>query len=83
MRRASLKLLNIFVPLENNLRKTLEKLKNPDLNDSKFVMENFGVGGVCEPSSIALAGEGSFNIRKISYNGVNSGYFSIRKLFSN
>jgi cobalt-precorrin 5A hydrolase len=61
----------IHVPLKIISEMDLKKYKNPDLNDSEFVMENFGVGGVCEPSSLITAGENSTLIlRKTPYNGV-------------
>jgi len=61
----------IHVPLKIISEMDIKKYENPDLNDSEFVMENFGIGGVCEPSSLIAAGENSTLIlRKTPYNGV-------------
>jgi cobalt-precorrin 5A hydrolase len=59
------------IPLEIISEKSLKNFENPDLNDSDFVMNKFGIGGVCEPSSLIAAGDNSFLIfRKTPYNGV-------------
>ena len=59
------------IPLEIISEKSLKNFKNPDLNDSDFVKNKFGVGGVCEPSSLIAAGNDSILIfRKTPYNGV-------------
>lgn len=59
------------IPLEIISKKSLKNFKNPDLNDSDFVKNKFGVGGVCEPSSLIAAGDDSILIfRKTPYNGV-------------
>jgi cobalt-precorrin 5A hydrolase len=59
------------IPLEIISEKAMKNFKNDDLSRSNFVMEKFGVPGVCEPSSLIAAGKGSTLIfRKSSYNGV-------------
>ena len=59
------------IPLEIISEKSIKNFKNPDLNDSDFVKNKFGVGGVCEPSSLIAAGNDSILIfRKTPYNGV-------------
>jgi cobalt-precorrin 5A hydrolase len=59
------------LPLEIISEELLKNFKYPDLTESTFVMDKFGVQGVCEPSSLISAGEGSTLIfRKTSYNGV-------------
>jgi len=61
----------IQVPLKIINETEIKKYENPDLNNSDFVKEKFGVGGVCEPSSLIAAGENSVLIlRKTAYNGV-------------
>lgn len=63
--------LELGVPLEIIPEELLEDFKSPDLNGSDFVMEMFGVLGVCEPSSLIAAGDESTLIfRKTAYNGV-------------
>jgi len=59
------------IPLEVISEKAIKNFKNPDLDDSDFVKNKFGVGGVCEPSSLIAAGDDSILIfRKTPYNGV-------------
>lgn len=59
------------LPLEVIPDQTLKRYENPDLTYSDFVMDKFGVGGVCEPSALIAAGHGSRLIfRKTIYNGV-------------
>jgi len=59
------------IPLEIISDELMKNFKNNDLSHSDFVMEKFGVPGVCEPSSLIAAGDGSTLIlRKTSYNGV-------------
>lgn len=59
------------IPLEIISDKLMKNFKNDDITSSDFVMEKFGVPGVCEPSSLIAAGKGSTLIfRKKSYNGV-------------
>lgn len=49
----------------------IKDFKNNDISSSDFVIEKFGVPGVCEPSSLIAAGEESTLIfRKTVYNGV-------------
>jgi cobalt-precorrin 5A hydrolase len=49
----------------------IKEFKNKDINCSDFVNEKFGLPGICEPSSLIAAGEGSDLIfRKTPYNGV-------------
>jgi cobalt-precorrin 5A hydrolase len=63
--------LELGVPLEIIPEELLKDFKSPDLNGSDFVMEMFGVLGVCEPSSLIAAGDESTLIfRKTAYNGV-------------
>jgi cobalt-precorrin 5A hydrolase len=59
------------IPLEIISEESLKNFKNPDLNESDFVKNKFGVVGVCEPSSLIAAGDDSILIfRKTPYNGV-------------
>jgi len=59
------------IPLEIIPEESLKNYYNPDLTASDFVMEKFGVLGVCEPASILSAGNDSTLIlRKTAYNGV-------------
>ncbi|MDD3985507.1 MAG: cobalt-precorrin 5A hydrolase [Methanobacterium sp.] len=59
------------IKLEIISENLLKNYKNLDLNNSDFVKEKFGVGGVCEPSSLIAAGNDSLLIfKKTSYNGV-------------
>ena len=59
------------IPLEIISTKSLKNFKNPDLYESDFVKNKFGVVGVCEPSSLISAGDDSILIfRKTPYNGV-------------
>ena len=61
----------LHIPLEIISEKSIKNFKNPDLNDSDFVKNKFGVGGVCEPSALIAAGNDSILIfRKTPYNGV-------------
>ena len=63
--------LYLDIPLEIVSEGLLKKFKYPYLTESTFVMDKFGLKGVCEPSSLISAGEGSTLIfRKTSYNGV-------------
>lgn len=49
----------------------LKNFTHPDMNDSEFVKSKFGIGGVCEPSSLIEAGKNSrLLLRKTSYDGV-------------
>lgn len=58
-------------PLKVVSESTLKKFTNPDMNDSEFVKSKFGIGGVCEPSSLIEAGKNSrLILRKSSYDGV-------------
>jgi len=58
-------------PLKIISESALKEFTNPDLNDSEFVKSKFGIGGVCEPSSLIEAGINSkLILRKSSYNGV-------------
>jgi len=59
------------IPLEIVPNKLIKDFKNNDITSSDFVIEKFGLPGVCEPSSLIAAGEGSNLIfRKTPYNGV-------------
>jgi cobalt-precorrin 5A hydrolase len=59
------------VPLEIIPEDVLKDFKHPDLKVSDFVMEKFGVPGVCEPSALIAAGANSTLIyRKTIINGV-------------
>jgi cobalt-precorrin 5A hydrolase len=63
------KILNI--PLKIISESALKIFKNPDMNDSEFVRSKFGIGGVCEPSSLIEAGKNArLILRKSSYDGV-------------
>ena len=63
--------LELNIPLEIISEKQLKNFNYPDLSESAFVMDNFGVVGVCEPSALIAAGDSSILIfRKTSYNGV-------------
>lgn len=63
--------LKLNIPLEFISEQSIKEYENPDLTNSEFVMEKFGVGGVCEPSALIAAGHNSELIfRKTSYNGV-------------
>lgn len=58
-------------PLKIISESALKKFTNPDMNDSEFVKSKFGIGGVCEPSSLIEAGERSkLILKKSSYDGV-------------
>lgn len=59
------------IPLEIIPKESLKNFNNTDLAHSDFVMEKFGVFGVCEPSSLLAAGNDSTLIfRKTVYDGV-------------
>lgn len=59
------------LPLEIVPTKLIKDFNNEDINYSNFVIEKFGVPGVCEPSSLIAAGEDSNLIfKKTPYNGV-------------
>jgi cobalt-precorrin 5A hydrolase len=59
------------LPLEIIPANLIKDFKNNDISSSDFVIEKFGVPGVCEPSSLIAAGEESTLIfRKTVYNGV-------------
>lgn len=59
------------LPLDVISEQSLKTYENPDLTISDFVKIKFGVGGVCEPSALISAGQGSRLIfRKTAYNGV-------------
>lgn len=63
--------VQLGLPLEVIDEQSLKIYKNPDLTSSDFVMDKFGVGGVCEPSALISAGQGSKLIfRKTACNGV-------------
>ncbi|AEG19408.1 cobalt-precorrin 5A hydrolase [Methanobacterium paludis] len=52
-------------------KKVLKEFKHPDCSKSDFVMEKFGVPGVCEPSALIAAGTNSQLIyKKTAFNGV-------------
>ncbi|MTK63233.1 MAG: cobalt-precorrin 5A hydrolase [Methanobacterium sp.] len=58
-------------PLKIISESELKNFTNPDMNDSEFVKSKFGIGGVCEPSSLIEAGKNSrLLLRKFSYDGV-------------
>lgn len=58
-------------PLEIVPAKLIKDFTNNDISCSDFVIEKFGLPGVCEPSALITAGEGSNLIfRKTPYNGV-------------
>ncbi len=58
-------------PLKIISESELKNFTNPDTNDSEFVKSKFGIGGVCEPSSLIEAGKNSrLILRKTSYEGV-------------
>lgn len=62
---------NLQMPLKIISESDLKNYKNPDLNNSDFVRSKFGLGGVCEPSSLIAAGEDAILIfRKTAYDGV-------------
>ena len=45
--------------------------QNEECSESDFVMKQFGVKGVCEPSALIANGNGSHLIfKKTAYNGV-------------
>jgi cobalt-precorrin 5A hydrolase len=59
------------INLDIVLLKNIKSLKSSQCTFSEFVEENFGVGGVCEPSALISAGKGSQLIfKKTAYNGV-------------
>ncbi len=59
------------IPLEIIPEELLKDFEHPDIITSDFVMEKFGVPGVCEPSALIAAGINSNLIyRKTSFNGV-------------
>jgi cobalt-precorrin 5A hydrolase len=59
------------LPLEIIPDKLLKNFTNKDISTSEFVVEKFGIPGVCEPTSLIAAGEDSTLIfRKTIYNGV-------------
>ena len=59
------------LPLEIIPNNSIKYFKSEDIKISDFVIDKFGLPGVCEPSSLIAAGEGSNLIfRKTSYNGV-------------
>lgn len=63
--------LKLGIPLELISEKSIKEYENTDLTSSEFVMEKFGVGGVCEPSALIAAGDNSELIfKKTPYNGV-------------
>jgi len=63
--------LKFGVPLEIIPEDLLKEFKYPNMTGSDFVMKKFGVMGVCEPSALIAAGDGSSLIfRKTPYNGV-------------
>ena len=58
-------------PLKIVPTSTLKNFTNPDMINSEFVKSKFGIGGVCEPSSLIEAGKNSkLILRKSSYDGV-------------
>jgi cobalt-precorrin 5A hydrolase len=58
-------------PLKIISESELKNFTNPDMNDSEFVRSKFGIGGVCEPSSLIEAGKNSrLLLRKTSHDGV-------------
>ncbi len=62
---------NFALPLEIIPDKFFKNLINTDISTSEFVVEKFGIPGVCEPSSLIAAGKDSTLIfRKTVYNGV-------------
>jgi len=59
------------IPLKIISENKIKEYTNPDMTYSDFVMTKFGVGGVCEPSSLIEAGKNSeLILRKTSFNGV-------------
>jgi cobalt-precorrin 5A hydrolase len=59
------------LPLEIVPTKLIKDFKNDDITYSDFVIEKFGLPGICEPSSLIAAGEDSNLIfKKTPYNGV-------------
>jgi len=58
-------------PLKIISESALKEFTNPDMNDSEFVKSKFGIGGVCEPSSLIESGKNSkLILRKSTYDGV-------------
>ena len=59
------------IPLEIISRTVLEEYKSDEYDDSPFVKETFGIGGVCQPCALISAGENSnLILKKMAYNGV-------------
>lgn len=59
------------LPLEIISKNVLKNFKHPDCSKSDFVMQKFGLIGVCEPSALIAAGQGSKLIfKKTAFNGV-------------
>ena len=59
------------IPLEIIPHHVLKDFKSNEYDDSPFVKEIFGVGGVCQPCALISAGENSHLIlKKIAFNGV-------------
>jgi|WetSurMetagenome_2_1015567.scaffolds.fasta_scaffold62174_4 cobalt-precorrin 5A hydrolase len=63
--------IKLNIPLEIISEDNLKNFNDPDMISSDFVMEKFGLPGVCEPSSMISAGDDSILIlRKTIYNGI-------------
>ncbi|GAB4307678.1 MAG: cobalamin biosynthesis protein [Methanobacteriaceae archaeon] len=59
------------IPLDIISLNTLKDFESDEYEDSKFVKEIFGVGGVCQPCALISAGQNSrLILKKIAYNGV-------------
>ncbi len=63
--------LKLRLPLEIISKDVLKNFKHPDCSKSDFVMQKFGIFGVCEPSAFIAAGQGSELIfKKTAFHGV-------------
>ena len=75
MKKNEVGILDLASELEISLsiipKEGLKKFEHPDCSKSDFVMEKFGLFGVCEPSALIVAGKGSKLIyKKTPFNGV-------------
>lgn len=62
---------DLNIPIKFVSLNKLRQFKSKDISSSEFVKSKFGVGGVCEPSALIEAGEGSKLIyKKTPFNGV-------------
>ncbi|MDI6643903.1 MAG: cobalt-precorrin 5A hydrolase [Methanobacteriaceae archaeon] len=59
------------IPLDIISLNNLKNFESDEYDDSEFVKEIFGVGGVCQPCALISAGQNSnLILKKIAYNGV-------------